>query len=452
MRHHRALLASLLLCACGSAGSAEQPDTEGAAGTPTTSDGAAPIASEAAPASRDARLDGASGATDAAVPADAASAWTGKDNVAPSQSPPGGLDVARVPQFVTFGFDDNGLSGLEGSGEQGGLTWATQMIASRRNPAGSGQAATYDGAPISMAFYGATFYVADTVVESPTYVRRAWHTAFANGNEWGSHTNLHQDGSAYTQADWTQDIGDSLDWLSKPFDPNESPDSPSLDSGPGIPRSSLYGFRTPYGPYNNALFPALVALGFRYDASLSEGWESGQNGTNQVWPYTLDNGSPGNMVQVKWGQREKVTSYPGLWEMPQYAATVPPDDKCAEYGVSPGLRTKLRGVQSYFDPADGVIASEDWVFYVEFKMTAAEALATLKYSLDLRLSGNRAPFAPCGHSDIYSSAYKDAPQVTYTDRQKVIEDFVDYALSKPDVRIVSPQRIIDWMRSPAPLR
>src|SRR6266478_6692088 len=43
------------------------------------------------------------------------------DNRAWSQSPPNGLTVSQVPQFVELGFDDNFISGLGST--TGGMTW-----------------------------------------------------------------------------------------------------------------------------------------------------------------------------------------------------------------------------------------------------------------------------------------------------------------------------------------
>jgi hypothetical protein len=55
------------------------------------------------------------------------------------------------------------------------------------------------------------------------------------------------------------------------------------------------------------------------------------------------------------------------------------------------------------------------------------------------------------HTDIYSSKYTAAPNATAEQRQKAVEDFIDYALSKPQVRFVSNKQILDWVRNPVPL-
>src|SRR6266478_7372651 len=60
--------------------------------------------------------------------------WTGHDNVKMSSSPPGGLAVNRVPQFIALTFDDLAYSGIEGSTGggmmivDGGVQWAASDL------------------------------------------------------------------------------------------------------------------------------------------------------------------------------------------------------------------------------------------------------------------------------------------------------------------------------------
>jgi hypothetical protein len=76
----------------------------------------------------------------------------------------------------------------------------------------------------------------------------------------------------------------------------------------------------------------------------------------------------------------------------------------------------------------------------------------MKYTLDLRLRGNRAPLAFGAHSDIYSSKYTAAEGATFTERQQAMEELLRYALSRPEVRVVPSRLILDWIRNPVPLR
>jgi len=190
---------------------------------------------------------------------------------------------------------------------------------------------------------------------------------------------------------------------------------------------------------------------FWYDASIEDGYEYDHDGSNFYWPYTLDEGSPGHDILVKWGQKEPITPHAGLWEMPVYPVIVPPDDKCAEYGVPTGLRAKMQQHQSWFDTESGKITGFDYNLWVSFSMTKAEFLATLKYSLDQRLAGNRAPFTFGAHTDYYSSKYTAVPNATLAERQQAIEEFIDYARAKQMVRVTSAKQALDWIRNPSPL-
>jgi hypothetical protein len=341
-----------------------------------------------------------------------------------------------VPQFLGLGFDDNAYSGLDGSAGTGGMSWATSMLASRG---------------IHATFYLSTIYMDVWESESPTFVKRAWHTAMTDGNEIGDHTRDHEHGAAFDQATWHTQQQDCIDSLVKPFDPAEVNFSPDPSKGIGASESDIVGFRTPFLEYDDATFAAELQTGLHYDCSIEDGYEDDEDGSNYMWPYTLDHGSPGNDVLVDWGSQQPLTPHPGLWELPVHPFVVPPDDKCAEYGVTPGFRDRLHALQDWFDPASGKITGFDYNLWVQFNMTKAEVVATLEYTLDLRIGGNRAPMMIGVHSDIYSSKYTAATASTAEERQQAIEEFVDYALSKPMVRVVPNKEILEWVRNPQPL-
>ena len=65
----------------------------------------------------------------------------------------------------------------------------------------------------------------------------------------------------------------------------------------------------------------------------------------------------------------------------------------------------------------------------------------------------RAPIGFGAHTMYYSPMFDVLPPraMNLTERQTAFESFIDYALSKPDVRIVSLQELLDWMRNPQPL-
>lgn len=377
--------------------------------------------------------------------------WTGTDNVPPSQSPPAGLKPSQVPMFVTFGFDDNGYSGLEGTNGTGGLTWAAEFFRGLTNPPGSGNAGTFDGAPARVTFYLTATYGAMWLSESPTYVKRAWRKLLEDGHEIGNHTLGHLHGEGFDEPTWTREIQACVDVLTRPFDPNEVNFSPDAMKGIGAAAADIVGFRTPFLEYNGVTFEVLKKLGYRYDCSIEDGYQTDHDGTNFFWPYTLDGGSPGHDVLVQWGQKKPIGKYPGLWEFPANPFIVPPDGEAANYGVPPGLRAKFKALRSWFDMATGKVTGLDYNALVQYKMTKAEYLAVLKYTFDLRLRGNRAPFAIGSHSDYYSSKYTAAENITVRERQEAVEEFTRYVLSKPEVRVVTVKQMLDWIRNPVPL-
>lgn len=369
-----------------------------------------------------------------------------------SQRPPGSLEVIEVPQFITFGFDDNGFSGLENSGGTGGVNFVIDLFTSRYNPPGTGNERTYDGAQTHFSMYCVTGYIDNSGIENPVFIKRAWREALRKGNEIGVHTHQHKHGILFSVQEWESEIQTCIDWLTKPFDAQESIEDPDNTKGIGMNPSEIYGFRTPYLEYNDNAIQAVFNKGFLYDCSIEEGFEDEQDGTNFFWPYTLDIGSPGDKISADEQQRTPVSAYPGLWEIPGYAVIVPPDSLCVKYGVKPGLRRKMKQAQDYFDEESGKITGFDWNLWILFGMTKAEFLATLKYTLDLRLEGNRCPLFFGTHSDIYSSKFQGVPNTTVKERQEALVELMDYALSKPWVRIVSAKELLDWLRNPSPLQ
>ena len=99
---------------------------------------------------------------------------TKESNSSFSQSPPGFLEIAQVPQFIAFGFDDNGFSGLDNSGGTGGVKFIINLFASRYNPSGAGNRHTYDGAQIHFSMYCTTSYLDRVETENPVFIKRVW--------------------------------------------------------------------------------------------------------------------------------------------------------------------------------------------------------------------------------------------------------------------------------------
>jgi peptidoglycan/xylan/chitin deacetylase (PgdA/CDA1 family) len=360
-------------------------------------------------------------ATDAASDVTAAPTglgpWTGNDNVPPSKQPPGGLRVDQAPLFVALGFDDNP--------DEEAVRWVMSVLAARKNPLGRGQAATHDGTVPRATFYNTS------ALESAA---ASWKEAHAAGHETANHTVNHLHGAGgpggmnFDAARWRMEIQGCTDFLTGPR--------------VGARREEIAGFRTPFGQYNGALFPVLKQLGFRYDCSIDEGNTPDQDGTNYFWPYTLDGGSPGHTARA---DLPAITTWPrGLWEMPIYALLAPPDSEAPRYGVPPGLVRKLGN--------GGKITGMDWNLWFGVQVTGPEFTAVLKYTLDQRRKGNRAPLLIGMHSKIYGIAGWEVPPAAPTAQARgAVTEFLDYALGFPEVRVVPTAAVLDWIRNPVPL-
>lgn len=375
-----------------------------------------------------------------------------KSNVAPSELPPASIEIAKAPQFIAIAFDDNNMidNGTPDEATLGGQAWVVDLWGRLRNPAGNGNLDTLDGLPLHTTFFNTCSYI-DSGALNANLIKQAWFDAKEAGHEVGNHTSAHLWGGAWMDvATWNAQIGGCNDAMGKPFNPNQMVDGPSNDDGIGAVAS---GFRTPYLDYNPAMFEALQALNFRYDASITEGYHWEQNGANNFWPYTLDNGSPGADLKASWSGKESIGQHAGLWEVPVYAFIVPADDQLAEYGIDYSLRSKMAEKVGWFDTVGGKVDSGDWNLFYQYGLNKNEVLAIMKNTLDIRLAGNHAPMTFLAHTAHYADKMDEwTPTVSVaSERREMLEEFLDYALSKPEVRVVSHAELIDWMETPVAL-
>lgn len=360
------------------------------------------------------------------------------DNIPASKTHPGSdtIPLERVPMFICFGWDDNGIADKS---EGGGTTWLINYLKDKKNPAGSGNSRTFDGALMRHSFYMTAKYGRQWVYENYPGVRESWKTLYDDGHEIGNHSTIHlmfwseetgsvtYDGRAYTKEEWlTKEIDTCHTLLTTEYSKS------SKSGGIGIPANELKGWRTPRLEWNNSLLEALKEKGYVYDCSI-ESNPSG-DGTDFYWPHTLDNGTP---LSDFYPALDQVTSHPGLWEMPAYRFIIPEE-------LQAKTRTDNMSGLDY-----NVWVKKDWG---GMELSSPDFTNILVHTLDKRMEGNRAPLLIGVHSDIYTSQ-KDSEYPgsgTARERQLSVENFIDSALAKypNEVRFVTAYDIIEWMREP----
>lgn len=328
---------------------------------------------------------------------------------------PGHLTPEKTPQFIGLGFDDNY--------SVSGLIWVLDSLRPLQNPPGTGQTVTYDGTPVRATFFCNTDN--GQPAKSDTPLGRLYLQAATQGHEIGNHTRHHTTSSTTSAQVWRREIRGCRE------------DLVALS----LPASGIIGFRAPYLLINQATFATLRQLGFAYDASIEHGFADRSAGANLRWPYSLTHGSP---------DLKTAGAQPGLWEMPAYALFVPPR-------LRAGVQTKMPG----FDQQNGAMTGLDWNMVAGFGeggagFTKEEYLETLKYSLEQRLHGNRAPMLVGLHSQFYApeAIGRDIhpPHITVQEMRQVVVEFLAYALSQPEVRIVPYRDILTWCQHPVALQ
>lgn len=382
------------------------------------------------------------------------------DNVARAYQSP--IDTIRTPQFVSLGWDDNT--------DPAGIDWVVKAFGDRTDAHGN---------PIRTSFYmnsvgfgPAAPTAADVppgqsegsgldLGATPADLVNAFKTIPAAGHEVGNHTFDHHAKVLADKGGWdgmVQFLSNQAtveDWTKFLVDCNAALADPG-----GQDLSEVTGYRSPFLEYGKNLFPALSQMGFTYDCSI----EAISNDSKQFpFPYTLDTGSVDHAASWKANPDNpnsfQVPNAPGLWEVPAYALRMPDAVEEKAYGLN-DIATKIRAGWSSIQPTDVHVTGFDYnVFLGQVDgqgkktgpgLTGAEVLGLLKYNLDIRLAGNRAPFCFGTHSQYYLENWvaANAPHVTVAEMRQTITDFLDYARSKPEVRIVSGQQIVDWMRNP----
>ena len=230
------------------------------------------------------------------------------------------------------------------------------------------------------------------------------------------------------------------------------------------------GFRAPRLEVNTNMFHALRSLGYWYDTGNEEGYEYNVDGTNFLWPYTMDNGSPNMAWQRMVGSnRSSWDSLPsGLWQYPVSVFIIPENHRATLWNNYVAITT---GAADGTTPTEadrqhflrvGKVTGFDFNLFILKGATREIATATMRHSLDQRMRGGKAPFQVGAHTDYFTPIYDNATLLntlnapsyglnvtrgwnTWRDRIAVFEDFVDYGLGR-GAHFLSGEETIKYMR------
>ncbi len=375
------------------------------------------------------------------------------DRRAPSSEAP----VENPPMLVVLGSDDNyNLEGME---------WMNRVLAERKHS---------DGSNIRMSFYSNTRWQYQTQNEK---LFKEFKKSYDMGNEVSSHTASHimcsaPEGSSKRLSDDAiyAEIQNNISDMEKM----------------GIKKEHMFGFRTPYLALTDSTYTAIKKSEFLYDCSVYEGFNEKPGG--YYWPYTLDtkngfnldgNGlemgpswwdeatmgpkpapmepsfAPGNHLAFTYNNytnRAPIRQHSGLWVLPAYII-VAPDSMVAHLDTAFGYWTGGIVGGTLEDLFFGDLSGKKPKKAQGAAFTKEQALQTLIHHFDNVYAGNRTPLTLCFHTPNFSPTINQdnvSPNCSYKDRQWVVEQFLDYCLTKKDTWIVSGEQAINYCRKPVP--
>lgn len=339
-------------------------------------------------------------------------AFSQTDDMAPSNMPPGNIAPENAPMFVMFGFDDNRWAD--------GMNWITNYMKDKVNPAGNGNPATFDGVPARATFFMASGAITPEQLvggdlQSVDDVINSWKKAYTEGHEIANHTHDHASGGPQQPQSW---------WEAQATSCNQM-----LVEKIGVAPEDLKGFRTPFLQYGGGTMAGIKAAGLLYDTSVEWGFNdwSDQDFEYRTWPQTLN-----HPIQYISQSGAAPGSVAGLWEFCAYVYNT--KNSTNNYNKITGFDFNMWG--------------RDQGSY-----TKEQYLDWMKQSLQTRLKGGRCPLSVNLHSDYYSAhnepnLKQDFTATTYVERQQAIEEFIDYCLTIPEVRIVPYIDVVNWMKDP----
>ncbi len=243
-----------------------------------------------------------------------------------------------------------------------------------------------DGSPVGFTFFVSTDYTDYYLV----------HQLHAAGHEIATHTITHTTGPATDFITWVREIEGCRE---------------ALHRLAGIPLAEIRGFRAPFLAYNAATYEALYALGFDYSTSVSEPLgKFSLSPAEMIWPYTLHEG----LQQTLWTGTGPASSLPELMEVPMWLLYERDGSRHPEEMDPVGTRASL--VQLFKD------------------------------NFLHRYEGNRVPLALWLHA----ATWLGSPAAPQQDNVDALNEFLAWALQKPNVWVVGISKAVNWMRHPLP--
>lgn len=243
----------------------------------------------------------------------------------------------------------------------------------------------------------------------------------------------------------------------------------NLSLGVEIANNNLFGFMAPnvfhlsectfknsYSYYsdnsrnmNSQLFYALKELGYEYDNSIEDGWQSYRDSTNFLWPYTTDNGTPWSTYAKLNGIRVNMDSLPaGVWEIPNNVLIVPPTIRQSVYDKRKQMNDQIANPQvletyNEWITKGAKISASDISTWIVYGMTADEWLQTMKYNVNHRKNFNKAPMHYRGQTKVYT------PMIDYSDltsdfHRASFGQIIDNNWSSCTTRIQAMDEFVDW--------
>jgi hypothetical protein len=226
----------------------------------------------------------------------------------------------------------------------------------------------------------------------------AVRSAAKAGDEIGEHTMTHGDLHTMSYGEKKAQITGSRLWLAKCL---------------GKFSKDIVGHRSPFLSDDADVRKILSDEGYLYDSSIPEVYNSpsSPSASKRAWPYRLSGGIK-QLYSCRWFSDINHCSanerYSKLFEIPMWLYQKGPD--------SP--RTP-----DIMDPPN--------------------AFAVLKAELDNNMRGNKAPVGIWTHS--ITTGY-----LTSKTNREQVSKFLAYALAKPNVWVVTPRQLVQWVQDPVP--